>query len=540
MRRSVLLALACLLSSGTLATSSKEDLAAVEPGVSLANHDGWSRQSIAVSGRLVSYALPMSADGTRELYLLVAPDDPTLPGTPKTEGADEGNDEVEKLPPCPAGESARALALQRVDPDAPNELSTVRDDIPNDAEALDAADLDGDGRQELLLARRGVLSVVTRTGGQRTLLEDADLAWSSVHPRATESPRLDGRALVATTPLGHVTLFGPRPDDEGWHRLAEAEMPLRGRVNRGSVSVSNRIPQFVGARDDGTLLFASWPEEYGKLRLGVTLIAISPSGVSESLDCWARLPEPEDVLERHFLMVDHRPMMLVTTKPAGKLSLFGEKRLRLYGLDRDRSRLGRPPVYVAESRMNLWQEATPMMLDVDGDGREDLVIGYWKGLKDDKIVIDAYLRHEDGWFAGEPKTTAFNVVPAKREPSDRGKLRRPKPDRSFLLYGRDLDGDSLPDLLLRTPSGLLVFRGNASTDGENLVRKSALELPSTADDAIDLFVTVQSEGIEMQTLGGPSLPRLADLDGDGAMEILTFRRGLGPAPDLLEIVRLEP
>ena len=36
------------------------------------------------------------------------------------------------------------------------------------------------------------------------------------------------------------------------------------------------------------------------------------------------------------------------------------------------------------------------MLDVDRDGREDLVIGYWKGLAGAKVVLDVYLREAAG------------------------------------------------------------------------------------------------------------------------------------------------
>ena len=50
------------------------------------------------------------------------------------------------------------------------------------------------------------------------------------------------------------------------------------------------------------------------------------------------------------------------------LSFRDEKLLRLYALEGDRTRLGVRPLFAAASRMNLWQDGTPVLRDVDGDG----------------------------------------------------------------------------------------------------------------------------------------------------------------------------
>ena len=529
---SVVLGLACCWSVA-------EEGLPLEATVDVEQFDGWSRTSVTIPGKLVSYALPRIVDGTREIALLVAPRDDS--GTPEDRPSDdEQGDTPEPLPACPADEDQSDLVLVRLTRDPGRPPVRVREGLPPDLEALDAADLDGDGADELLLAREQELLVVGPQG-ERRVVTDPGLVWSSLHPRATEQPELDGRPLVTTTPLGELLLFGAGEEDGAWSRLATVEIPLKGHVHTHGINVFNSVPRFVGMREDETLLFTTRPEPYGSQRLQIQLIEIAPSGTASITDCWVRLPQPEDVLEEDFLIIDGQVMLLVTTKPANKLSIFGEKRLRLFPLQRDRSRLGKPPVYVAESRMNMWQEGEPLLLDVNADGRRDLVIGYWKGLKDDRVVLDAYLRQDEGWFADTPKTTAFDVEPAKHRSDPDSKPERPDPDRSFVNYGRDLDGDSLPDLLLRTSVSLLVYRGRASSNGLKLVDKQPLELPlSVETETGDYYVSIGPDHFDTRSTGNPGRPRLADLDGDGAAEILIVIRGVAPGQDLLQIIDLAP
>jgi hypothetical protein len=325
-----------------------------------------------------------------------------------------------------------------------------------------------------------------------------------------------------------LELFGPKPPSREWTALADIELPIEGEVTRGMLTVRGKAPLYVGRRENGSLVFATPPEEHGHRRLRVVLVEVTPAGEASVTDCWAGLPEPEDVLDSRFVLLEDEPMLYVTTKPAGKLAIFGEKRIRLFPLERDRSRLGRPAAFATVSHMNLWQNGIERFLDVDADGDLDLVVGYWKGLIDHKVVLDAYLRNDDGTFRPEPRTTAFNVK---------------KGDRGWLEYGTDLDGDGVPDLLLRARGSLYVFPGLSSSNGKRLVDKNAsLEIPhgDLAGESGYTMVSVSMGGVTESQVGTLATnPRLADVDGDGRAEIILSRRGAAGSPGVLRTIRLD-
>ena len=213
----------------------------------------------------------------------------------------------------------------------------------------------------------------------------------------------------------------------------------------------------------------------------------------------------------------------VATKPSGKLGLFGEKRIRLFPLEHDRTRLGWPPLMAATSNMNLWQQSTPVMLDVNADGMEDLVVGYWKGLKNSRVVLDAYLRMPDRSFAKVPKTTAFDVEDG---------------NRSFVHYGNDLNGDRVGDLILASGDAFLFYPGLHSTTGKKLVSKTPRVAPVRQLDLGENSITISLGPTGSHVEGSLSHrgPRYADLDGDGRLELLTARESL---PGGFRIVRFE-
>jgi hypothetical protein len=203
------------------------------------------------------------------------------------------------------------------------------------------------------------------------------------------------------------------------------------------------------------------------------------------------------------------------TMPAEKLSLFDEQFLRIFPLQQDRSRTGRPPRVAFKTRVNNINEPLPFLFDLNGDGRQDLVLGYWKGFEGDRVVLDVYLQDDDGSFPASPKTTGLDVEDA---------------NSSVLIYGRDLDGDDRADLMLLAGEKLLIFRGSGTmSKGKSVVQKTpALSAPvghAVGGGERTFFLGTAGAGQSTTREGFP--PRPVDLDGDGRAEVLlTNGRGL--------------
>lgn len=264
---------------------------------------------------------------------------------------------------------------------------------------------------------------------------------------------------------------------------------------------------------DGAVSLAASGDGGGEVRadrLRTLLLDPSAAPGHRSVECWSKLPAREWLHDREYRALDGRASMIVTTSPASKLKIFGEKSLRLFLLEEDRTKAGRPPLLAVDIGASLWQPVAPALLDVNGDGRTDLVVAYWKGLKKDEVELDAFLRTGDGSFDPSPRETAVDAKDG---------------DRTFIDYGRDLDGDGVADLLLIAGGKVLVFPGaKGASTGKDLVASTpryALPLPPFGSSGGTLVASLGSDGVSAWAQRGQAgIPRPIDLDGDGRPEIL--------------------
>jgi len=497
------------------------------------------RWDAVLPGALVGYAVPHSGSDRRSVVLLVRP---AVPLADEEEGEDEAiASAVERgNPPCHVEDEdrdPRQLWEWRLDPSdgtAPSTLTRIRGDLSSDAVGLRARDLNGDGFDELLVIRPGELQVFPGSAAGAGRIdpviglskEQLDARTDDLRHARFSFPETGKLLPIAT--LGRTRFFRPRADPTAaWEQVAELETPLRHRRRGGRIRVDS-VPLVSLGRDEADReVFASWPQTVGTQRLNSVLFT-PEHAETPRVECWARLPAPEETNERFLRMLDGQPLLVVTSMPADKLNLFGEKRLRLYRLAADRSRVGHLPEFALETRINAWQSTRLWFTDVDRDGRADLVLGYWKGLKDDRVVLDAYLRLEEGWFSRSPKSTAFDV---------------PEGDRSYLGFGDDLDGDGLPDLLVLGESGLQIHPGDpAASKGKNLVMKKPTQtIPLVEDgswEAPGTWVGLGTGGVYSGFASGQH-PNPVDLDGDGLPEILYTRADKKKATVRLSVISLD-
>lgn len=485
-----------------------------EPGVDVRIAGGVRQTTIVYPGRLIGYAVPRTTGGGRRIVALIDPDNP-MPELEPEQDAD-APPAPKEFPSCPRDEAERTAPRRNLYELREDGLVLLRTAIPADVSGVESLDVDGDGLDELLLVRDGRRDVLGASVAEdRVLLDDPDLPSRSRGHAAGS-----GRYVVTR---GNGVLRVHRPGDDGaWSAADEVDLPTRARMRTGGFQVWTNPVHRAGHASDGTRFWVSTLNDAGVRRVGSRVVAVAPDGTTASHDSWGRLPEPEEVMESFPRMLDDAPVLIVTTRPANKLNLFGEKRVRLFGLAVDRSRLGIAPRFAVESRINLWQSAEPFILDVDHDGHEDLVLGYWKGMKDDRVVLDVYRRNAAGGFEMSPRTTGFDVEDASR---------------SFVGYGHDLDGDGRSDLVLRASGRIVMYPGRASRNGKKLVNvDSPVVLLDTLDARGDEWVEIgvgPGGGTRYSSRSGTRRPVFVDLDGDGRDEVVTHDPGGRGWPGIL-------
>jgi len=455
-------------------------------------------------GAILDVALPRRQGGGREILLLVRPETKQV----KAAGKPAPDCTQETAP------DSAPRQLIRLDPASEGTLTTVRADLPADSRSLAAVDLDGDGADELLIGRPG--SVMALMGeGLSAVASHPDLSLDG--SLVTMAPLPQGPARLVVPSLRGLALFAPGADGGAWASVARAPLPVEASLTGGEIKVRGLPLERVGGTQ-----FAAGPRQVGSQRLqSLVLHPSAAGGEAEPLvtESWSLLPEPEEIVESTYMILDGKLALLAITRPGEKLSLLGEKLLRLFVLEADRSRTGRLPLLACRSRMNLWQLAHPQLIDVNRDGATDLVLGYWKGLKDSRVVLDAYMRGADGAFAKSARSTEFDI-----EDGDRG----------LLEYGRDVTGDGLADLIVRGGQTIMVHAGLPSRDGKALVAHTAAISVTAAgmdfsdDNDFDFSFGPlgggEGDGARMRfrrrTSGDP---RYADLDGDGRDEMIVVR-----------------
>lgn len=550
----LLAALSGLLVSGARA-SPRQEKPPPEPGVTVELLEGARQIRAVLPGRLVGYALPASDGGRRRVVLLASPAPPASSASP--EGGEKG-----RVAPRAGGEDSReggeAHRDPGEDPEAPDPgpgqggpqqpsprilleldlsgsgmLRTLAEDLPPGAVSLEAMDLEGDGKEEIVLRLPGEIRVLRETAsgeGLRgeSLVTDARLVPGRLDPLLIRVPWMAGSPHLSVPVLGGILRYGVMDDAGGWGLVSRVDLAVDAYMEEGVLKLSSPLVRPVGLSRHDRPLMASGPRQAAGRRLRSVLLDPLGPEKTRRLETWARLPRPEMLMESWFGLLDGAPILMVTTRSAEKLSFFAEKRVRVFPLiQTDRSRTGSEPVMAFDSGANLWQRIHPWVGDLNGDGWDDLVLAYWKGLKDDTVVLDAYVRRPGGTGLRGPGRTRFDVEEGQRD---------------VLSYGRDLDGDGWPELMVQGSRGLQIHRGlPPGRKGGELVEKSPawlLPMKGLAWQAPGerLAVRIGSKVFQrMVRTFGP--PRLADLDGDGRPEIIALRRSFR-GRGLVQVTRL--
>jgi FG-GAP-like repeat len=473
----VLLGLAALV----LLTAAKPRTPVAPPpppavGVKAANLAGGARRIDAVlPARLVAAAYPRGTDGKHRIVALLDNHELYLIETGLIETGGSGS-------------QRRLLA-----------------DLPEKAVTLLAADLDGDGADEILLGEAGTL-------------------WTLGTPEAPAPPRkvldeVDARNLLGIQEIGAAEIAAAEVGRlRTWKREggklvpgAAFELPVRARRQGNAIRLETpdveRMPQGTGASSSQSPLYLVGPEANGKTRLLTLLLTRGEDGAEQRTEAWSRFAGPEQVNEHRFVRIDGRPLLLVTTTNAEKVSIFEKKKLRLFPFAADRTRAGQVSILSSPTEAPRWFPVEPTVVDLDRDGREDLVIAQQEGLRGKSLRVEV--------FFGKGQGQGRFELPSRKTEIDL--------QARAWHYGADVTGDGRPDLIAIQQQKLSVFAGSSDPRRAPLESRPRLTLDLPATEGIAISTSAGDGGVSVDKEGADPL-QVIDLDGDGRGEIVHILR----------------
>jgi hypothetical protein len=252
-------------------------------------------------------------------------------------------------------------------------------------------------------------------------------------------------------------------------------------------------------------------------------LLIGPAG--ERHEHVGLLPEAEQIADTAVVIVDGRPLLVLGTFRG--LGLTTKKRLRVFALDGT----AQAPVIAREIPAKVWNKLVATAADLDGDGRQELVVAAAEGFSEDTVTLSVFAGRGEGRLATQPAETS---VPAKK---------------ASWRYG-DVTGDGRPDVVtlaegklsIHAASGPQGLPSRRPTSTHNLgssepparrqvevsigsgggnVEQSEAGVGGEGDE--DDSETRRREGAEEGANGWD----LLDLDGDGTLEAVRWE----PAPE---------
>lgn len=325
------------------------------------------------------------------------------------------------------GKGAKSLLF--FDPER-RSLQRWIDNLHEETNAVTAFDLAGKGVVGPLAGMPGVIFAPAGGGAARKVLNESNVDLRSV------SGGILGRPWVPAAHTGLLELF-ERGEGGTLKHHGVYQLPVKAEKQRWGIRLSS--PPVTLLPGDPPL-FVSGPQVSSRRRIESILI---PLDGTAPVEAWSLLPGDERLMsfDRRYLRIDGTPVLAATS--FDKIGVFAKKRFRLYLLGRDRSRKGSPPVLAFDTECPLWFPLDSVAADADGDGHQDLVILHAAGLQGKELQVTAYRGIGGGHFDTRAR---------------HWKLANQATD---WLYGPDLTGDGVPDLLVLVGDRLLLYPGDA-------------------------------------------------------------------------------
>jgi hypothetical protein len=300
----------------------------------------------------------------------------------------------------PAGEPDGPRRLLRLDEAAGPTPGAVASALPGWIKTLVAFDL-GSG-PELLVGGLGEIATLGALAAPsavpRRLLAAPDVDLRSLAPQPL---RRGVEPWLAVASAGRTRVFTGA--EGGLQEVFAARLPVAITPEGGGLRVASP-PGTAFDRGPGRLpLLVFGPEPRGRTRLRTTLLDPEAAAGDTAREAWSQLPGPERVEDHRVVTFDGEPYLVVRTQGSETVNALEKQRLRVLPLAADPSRAGARPTFAVEVDSRRWHEARFAAADVDGDGRDDLVVVRPEGLRGKSLVVEAYDGRGSGRFARSPR-----------------------------------------------------------------------------------------------------------------------------------------
>lgn len=470
------------------------------PEVGIQHHqgEGYRRLQAVVPGRILSVRAHQRPDGGSYLLILLAPEN---------------------------GDSETPRALYQLDPSGEGELVELSRNLPRATTSLQRLSrgslegpvfLDGPTGISYLEIRDGEAVLRAASG--------APVNTSGTPARKALAGSPGAPRLLPMVAVGKLSLFRLQENGD-LHRTRELAIPVTAKRQARSLLLTSPPVTEMPRTGEEFPLFLVGPEPQGDRRLRTLFLdPANNDGESQVVEAWSRLPGPEEVDQSWYAWLDDRPVLLVTTLRSDKLGLFEKQKLRLFRLAPDRTRAGLRPTLEVLTASRRWFQIEPQILDITGDGRDDLVVIQPEGLGGGELLVEAFVGLGGGLFR---QTSRRSVIGTRA---------------TTWRFGKDLNGDGAADLVVLAEGRISIFAGTPNHQRRVVERKAWKTLPlesSSTKLSVDISVGVsdgesQSE-VSRSTTGRM---RLQDLDGDGRSEIL-FTQKSPQGRGVLQLYRLD-
>ncbi len=393
---------------------------------------------------------------------------------------------------------------------------------------------------ELWLGEKGKIHRYTSTGKLETVLEADGLNLGTLASRG-----LITEDLLIFPEVGRLRQYsGARPV-----LTRDISLPVQARRKSRRLELwSPAVRRLPGDE----LLFATDPQSTDKYRVRTLLIdpnqaAPDPSAPDPSApdptapapaaddsdstndaetegpwqESWSRFDDPEDINQFRYTRIDGHPALIVATTRGDKLGIFEKLKVRVFMLRPDRTRAGRRPVASFETVTRNWYTIETRIVDLNGDGKDDLLLIQPDGLGAGKLKIELYPGRGGGRFETRSKVTKFEAEAATWDITS------------------DFTGDGVPDLLVVADEQLRIHP-SLPKHKKQVVAKEPLHTLGLGEldrGSVEISINVSSDGSSGETRGLATRPRLLNLDRDETPEIVLVGTNEGRA--VIRIVDLK-